>query len=620
VWIATGAGVAVLDDQGFITVASGGLPSPSANVFARDDTALWVGTDAGVARYSPGTGQWVADGIAEAVFSIRYEPATQVLWAGGRRYIYSNDGGGWVGVDIITNYAQYSVSFPNAGIRGLLPAADGSVYLGFADPSVERRGGHLMLYDGSSVRHMPVDGPSENRILRLSFDTDESLWVSSASFGVGKLTPSGHWVNYNSADGVGELSTRYINLALVADSKGTKWFLSLSKPVNPKLLDELRDGLDEDKSNDVWLHHDIDDGGGDGLQSLRGQMAVEDPVGNLWFLSDEDLSGDSPNWWGINILSEDRQEWKNITPATTGGALQARNVTDVAFGNGGRVFIALRKFGVQQWFTGGLDKSELFNSAGDSWQTIGTVVDDFDAGEVNALAVRRDGNDDILWIGTELGLYKWDRGRITEIRANRGFGVGLLSDNVRDLLLDRDQNLWVATDLGLNMILRDDESEILSFTTPVVWQTQLSLFFPPDIVSPLVHANCFALAIHPSRSLIYVATSGGLSVLDASSLFSTTTDLSDVYLYPNPILAHPASGGGRGDTGLKIGNLQTSVDVKVYNLEGELIWEELDVNPATVVEVWPLTTEAGFLASSGVYIVRITSSTDTIVKRVALIR
>jgi hypothetical protein len=146
------------------------------------------------------------------------------------------------------------------------------------------------------------------------------------------------------------------------------------------------------------------------------------------------------------------------------------------------------------------------------------------------------------------------------------------------------------------------------------------LFFPPDIVSPLVHANCFALAIHPSRSLIYVATSGGLSVLDASSLFSTTTDLSDVYLYPNPILAHPASGGGRGDTGLKIGNLQTSVDVKVYNLEGELIWEELDVNPATVVEVWPLTTEAGFLASSGVYIVRITSSTDTIVKRVALIR
>jgi ligand-binding sensor domain-containing protein len=618
-WIATTAGVAFLDDQGFITNVSAGLPSLSANVFARDDTALWVGTDAGVARYQPASGQWLADGIADEVFSIRYEPTTQVLWAGGRRYLYRNDGGGWVARDIIANYARYDILFANAEIGGLMPTADGAVYLGFSDVAGERRGGHLMLYDGSSVRHLPLNGPPANRILRLSFDTDASLWVSSASFGVGKQTPAGRWVNYNTAEGAGELSTRFVNLAMLADSKGSKWFLSLSTPADPKRLDELRDGLDEDKSNDVWSHYDIGAGGGDGLQALRGQNAAEDPAGNLWFLADE-FAEQAPNWWGINILSEDRSEWRNITPVSTAGGMLARNVTDVAFGNGGRVFVALRKFGVQAWFTLGLDKSELFDFSGDSWQTIGTVTDDFDAGEVNALELRREGNDDVLWIGTELGLYKWDRGRITEIRANRGFGIGLLSDNVRDLLLDRDENLWVATDMGLNMIARDDESEILSFTTPVVWQTQLSLFFPPDVVSPLADASCNALALHPTRPLLYIATSGGLSVLDISSLFAATSDLSDVYLYPNPIQAGSAAAGGRGDTALKIGNLRTPVDVKVFNLEGELVWEELDVQPASIVEVWPLTTETGFLAASGVYVVRVTNGTDTIVKRVALIR
>lgn len=610
VWIATSAGIAYLDRQGFITEKSDGLLLLDANVFARDDTALWVGTSQGVARFDEAADEWVPEGIPEAVFSIGFEPLTRKLWAGTRGRIYENNGAGWLEHGIFNIYVKYDLSNPQSEVRGLMPTADGAAYAGIAQEN-ERRGGFLILYDGTSVRDIAVNGPPMNNLLRLSVDTDGSVWASSTQFGVGKLTPTGQWFNYNRANNDLNLSSRFFNLTCLADSKGSKWFCTLSTPGNPRPLDELRDGLDLDRGNDVWTHYNIGDGGGDGLQSLRNQYAKEDPAGNLWFLSDEDPDTPAQDWWGINMLGEDRAEWKNVTPTTTAGAMQSRNVTDVAFDAGGRVYVALKFFGVQTWFTGGYDQADLFDLTGDSWQVLGTVGGIFDSDAfINCLAVRSDG---VLWIGTSVGLYKWNLGLVTEFHANRGFGVGLLSEQVLDVLLDPQENLWVATDLGLNRIARENDNQIQSFTTPVIWQTQLNLFFPPSVVSPLVDGRCNALAMDPVAPLLYVATRGGLSILDTRSLQSASSGLSRVYLYPNPIR------GGRGDSGLKIGNLDSVVDVTVYNLEGELVHEARNISISGDV-VWDLTTAAGFFASSGVYVVHIRGNSGTVVKTVSLIR
>jgi hypothetical protein len=376
------------------------------------------------------------------------------------------------------------------------------------------------------------------------------------------------------------------------------------------MVDELDDGLDLSYANDVWRYHGIGSGGGDGLGSLRNQRAVEDPAGNLWFLSGDPKDGGAPSGWrGISILSEDRTEWRHVDPASTGFQMPFGNITDVAFGPGGVAWVTDMAEGLLEWRTGGYDKASLFDLTNDTWSMVGTVGLTFDGGHVTSVLLRSDG---VVWVGTQEGVYKRESGAFTRFRANRGTGV-LLSNLVQDLVLDHDENLWVATDLGLDRIDRNDENSVLSFTTALGWQEQLSLFFSPDVVSPLADADCNALAIHPTQDLLYVATASGLSILDLTSLEPGPTDLSKLYLFPNPIRTR------RGHNSLKIANHNSLVDVEIYTLEGELVHRVDNVDVLDEI-VWNLTTDSGFLAASGVYVVKISTDSGTVVRTISLIR
>jgi hypothetical protein len=604
-WFATNNGVARLDRFGFISTLSAGLPSLDAHVFARDDTTLWVGTAAGLARFDASAGGWIPAGLGtESVFSIAFDGLK--LWAASYARLWENGGSGWLERgNFFFIFPKYGVNFL-AEPKALQPMPDGSVYLGISDASAHN-GGFLMVYDGVRVYDKPTNAPPAYRLVRTAFDVDGSLWVSSDNFGVGKLTPSGAWFNYTPAVGDTHLTSRFQNLALLPDSKGVKWFCSLWTPPLPVVIDELRDGLDRSYANDVWVHHDIGSGGGDGLGSLRNQRAFEDPAGNRWFLSDIDPGGEAPpSWKGISILSEDRSAWRHVNPTSTGvGGMPLGNLTSVAFGSAGVTWVADREYGVLEWRTGGYDQATLFDLAPDQWITVGTSGGDFEGGDVMALALRGDG---VLWVGTTEGVFKLENGAFKGI----GFDEGLLSNLVLDLALDHDENLWAATSLGLCRIARDDDA-IRSFTTPVVWQTQLSLLFPPDVVSPIAEALCHDLAMHPTKDLLCIATAGGLSILDLTSLEPSTTGLSRVYVFPNPIRTR------RGHSSLKIANHDRLVDVEIYTQEGELIHRENDVAAGEEI-VWDLTTEAGYLAASGVYVVRIRAGGETVVRTVSLIR
>ena len=610
-WFATDNGVARRDRLGFTEEVSNGLPSLNAHVFARDDTALWVGTSAGLAYLDDSGGTWIPAGLGtESIFSIKF--GGQKLWAASNSRLFENDGSGWITHSFVHIFHKYGLN-SQAETRGLQPMVDGTVYMGTGQVS-RGRGGYLLLFDGTTVRDLRANAPTGRDLRRSSFDIDGSLWVSSASFGVGKLTPSGTWFNYNPAVGDTNLSTRSTNLALLADSQGSKWFCSLWRPLVPEIeVDQLEDGLDLSYENDIWTHHDIGSGGGDGLGSLRHHRAMEDPAGNRWFLHAVDPGGTAPDEWrGISILSEDGNEWRHITPTSTNLGMQVGDITDVTFGPGGVVWVADVSDGVREWRTGGYDKASLFDLSGDVWTHLGTVADDFDGGDVSAVTVRSDG---VVWVGTKAGVYGYENGLFRRFQAKRGLGGELLSNAVMDLALDHDENLWVATDLGLNRISRDDEREILSFTTQAAWRDQLSLFFPDQkkVVSALADALCHALTLHPTQNLLYIATAGGLSILDLSSLEPGPTDLSKVYLYPNPIRPR------RGHTMLKIANHNSPVDIEIYTLEGELVHAEENVRP-NEREVWDLTTESGFFAASGVYLVRISADTGTVVRTISLIR
>jgi hypothetical protein len=607
VWIATKGGVGVLTRDGFIHDFSSGLPDVNVHSLTKMDTAVVAGTFNGVAQFNPSDSTWMSIGLGgKKIYSLFFDGTE--LWAGSIDSVYAYDGVSWRGVSLIPYFQKYQISWFNYGeIRSIYRVPDSTVYIGLGDWVSERRGCNLVAFDGvDSWKNIVPNAPAKNYLIRLAVDVDGSIWFSSDNFGVGKMTSDGVWVNYNNTTPGGvNLSSRFQNNGLLVDRDGTKWISGINGPI-----DELHDQLDADYSNDVWIHHAKDSGGGDGMATLRTERALEDPAGNRWFLSDAFHQGLDPSEWGIQILSQDTTEWLRVNPVSTGGGMKEGDIRDIAFGPDGVAYVAVLEYGVQAWFTGGYDKSDLFNLADDAWISIGTIGDDFSStAKIYSLELQSDG---ALWIGTSVGLYMYKNGAFTFMGANRGFGVGLLGAQVSDLALDKDENLWVATDYGLNRITKGDVGDILSFTTPSAWQQDLSPYFPLDVVSPLANASCTSLALDRERNILYIGTIGGLSALDLASLNPQATDMSKVYLYPNPIRT------SLGDNSLKIANINSPVMVEVYNVEGELVNRQ-QAQAANDV-VWDLTTPEGFIAASGVYFVRVLSESRSIVKTISLIR
>jgi ligand-binding sensor domain-containing protein len=602
-WIATNAGVAILDRLGFIRRPTG---APTiANVLGTDGAHVWVGTDDGVWRFDPSDSSWTDVGPDTRIMHGLYWDGT-TMWGGSTRNLCRYTGTGQTWDQFATGGITANYIFAGGGganqIRGMATGSDGHLYLGSVQPD-QQRGANLIRFDGTPtmVNRIP-NAPGGNNVLRLSVDTDGSVWAAFQNFYVGKLTPSGAWVNYNSAiAGIEIPSNAFSNLALFADSQGFKWFCTVDRP--GVTLDQLDDRLDAIYTNDVWTRHTVGSGGGDGLGTVSLQRGLEDPAGNRWFLS---------NGGGIQILSRDGSAWFEMTP-TEDPSMLSGDVVDVAFGVNS-VYVAHRSQGVQRWFLGGYDWNAISNQTGDVWTSV-VVPASLPSGTfVSAIELR---SDNVLWIASDKGLFRYPSSSATRpidtIPVYAGIGSGILSPGVRDVKLDHDENLWVASDYGLNQIARDDVADIDTYTSLVTYVTVLAdLRYPLSIISPLSNGDCRSLAIHPTRDVLYIGTLAGVSVLDYTPPPPTDTDLSKVYLYPNPVYR------SRGQNEVKIENISGPVSIEVYNLEGVLVHSQsVDSNGQVA---WDLTTKGGFLAGSGNYLVRVIGSNGAVTKTIAVLR
>jgi len=605
--MATDGGLAVLNKLGIITRPSGG--PTAANVLGSDGTRLWVGTDDGVWRLDPSDSSWTDVGPdAREIYSLSWNGTT--MWAGSdRNYFRYNSGASWALLradSVLNRYGGFTSGTGIMAMRGLAAIPGGDVFIGSSHPT-DVRGPNLMRFNGVQNLNPRPNAPGANDIRRISVDQNGSIWVCFASYYVGKLSPAGQWINYNpSVPGVETPSNQFNNLGLLADSDGMKWFTTLSTVGNPKPLDMLDDKLDDNAANDVWTRLPLNSGGGDGLGSLRLQRGLEDPAGNRWFLSDDFEA--ASDWQGMQILSKDRSTWLGITPVNEPQMISG-NVIDVAFGPTD-AYVALRTAGVQRWPHGGYDWNTLSNTAGETWSTLVRVGGALPSiADITSIEVR---SDNVVWIGTSAGLFRTVGGFTNEIPVYVGLSAGILSSQVNDIVLDHDENLWVATSLGLNKISREDENQITAYTTPAGYAALSGLRYPLSVISPLANADCRALALHPTRNILYIGTLGGLSVFDAGATSEPTIAFSSTYVFPNPLY------GSRGHNSLKIGNLTEPVMVEVYTLEGQLVHkQEASVDGD---EVWDLTDRGGFTVSSGTYIVRIVGSSGSVQKTIAVLR
>jgi ligand-binding sensor domain-containing protein len=260
------------------------------------------------------------------------------------------------------------------------------------------------------------------------------------------------------------------------------------------------------------------------------------------------------------------------------------------------------------WRTGGFDWPTLTSTAGDDWITI-LSGDQLPSTELWSVEQGPDGS---IWVGTSAGLVRYSQGRIDSFTVKTDIrDEGLIGGTVCDIEFDGRGRLWVATNRGLNLI-DPDGTITAAYTTALEWQRNLQLIYPSDVISPLPDHSCSALAYDPSGGFIWIGTKNGLARFDANEPVEVVRPMSDMSLYPNPVHA------ARGDNALRIWGISGLVDIRVYNLEGELVHEVTGVAEREVA--WDLLTINGYQASSGIYIVYVKGTGGTSMRKVAVIR
>jgi hypothetical protein len=216
---------------------------------------------------------------------------------------------------------------------------------------------------------------------------------------------------------------------------------------------------------------------------------------------------------------------------------------------------------------------------------------------------------------------------------------GLLSPDVRDLQLDGLGSLWIATTKGVNRIQLDElentgalalEAFSTRRTVEELNESNLivgRLYNPLDTVKPLPSSSVTSLGFDSSRRELLIATELGVAILDVERIdVRPSTPVDKAFAFPNPLRVLD------GKEVMYLGGINENATVRIYNLEGELVFERFDIEPVApgetpgfANEAWDLktfgsTAQGFFKAASGLYMVRIETSQGTKVTTITVIR
>src|SRR3984957_13159662 len=271
----------------------------------------------------------------------------------------------------------------------------------------------LMRFDG--VRFMPWQPPQGQNLPGTHFSAllgsrDGSLWIGTtrglARWKDGQLRT---YTDPEHPTGIG---------AIIEDDSGTIWATRYGLYAREAPLCSI--------SGETLRCF----GKKDGIPVTYGQGLTHDSEGNIWF--------------GSSVLIR----WRPGTPATTyfgeiAELAKGDGVADVALGPSGTAWAAGLQLGVRHY-------------SGGKWTSY--AVPGFDGARVHseALLVDRRGS---LWVGTRNdGLYRISGG----VADHYGVSDGLSGNSLGSLFEDREGNIWVLTDGGLDMF-RD--TALISYTT-----------------------------------------------------------------------------------------------------------------------------------------------------------
>jgi signal transduction histidine kinase/ligand-binding sensor domain-containing protein len=441
---------------------------------------LWIGTDHGLDYLAPGAKTFVhyrqqkgnaASLLDNRVHSLLFDRAGR-LWVGsaGGLQRLRRDG---FGFEAIASDPLEHDSLAGQEVRALFEAADGKLWLGLLHQ------GAAWLQPGQGQLHRlppdPVrpDALSHGWVVAIAQGAADQIWLGTAGGGINVVSASdGTVLQHIKADPAQAHSLAHDTIVpLLRDQAGliwvgtwggglqrcnpaNRWFRALWRsPVRPpgsnqadarsmleladgriiiggsengvKLLDlrrgRLRPFLAEPSGESAAASPR--DSGRDGLQEATVLALAQMADGTLW-------AGTGQN--GIWRLPAGSTQWQAM-------GLPGQQVTRLLVDGSDELWIASNS-GLAHW-----DKQaqrfETFNTDDGSRMWAASF----------ALAKDRRGR---LWVGSDIGLWLMQPGAkvLQNIRPQAGQADSLVADVVNGLLVDGNDQLWVATDQGLDKL------------------------------------------------------------------------------------------------------------------------------------------------------------------------
>ena len=627
-----GAGPIVDGTPGLPYTQDDGLISDDVRALAAFGGQVWFGTDQGVTRFDRGLNRFdtYLDGLVGAA-----DRRIHDLWSDADATLIATDTGVFAFDDADSSWVRPAtgltqpvrrilrrasgewIAVTSAGRAHRLPIGSGaweSLDLGYDDREVlcvaELSG--VLWWGGAQLTQGPLFGDPQamlwqpelgtTRLVRGLFggSTRSLVFDAAGGFWTGAFPPSGG-LNHVRADGsihpyaYFQSSTPGVGLCgdgpklgLLLAGNGDLWTTAYQRCV-----DRIRPATNDDPTAAEYQSF------GSPLSSDHVVRIFEDPLGRIWFSSDG-LGGRE----GVDILVDpsdplDPASWLKIDPSNS--QLAGAGIFGVAFAPNGRVWFSISGVGLQLWDSDGFADDGvlrgftdpnawlLYNSAG-----VGGIVEFLTP---RTVAIHPDGS---LWVALlGEGVLRFDPNQFRyELYEQSSFGANLLSNQVRDLVIDRRGDVWVASDIGLNRISGNGfDARIDSWTDRVAFESRLlgTRGYLPAIISPLPGSSLWALRYDAQRDVLLTGGNGGVARVDLATASVAGTE-PEFRLYPNPVRAD--------HVGVHADRFEGSATIRVYDLQGQLIVERRDYEVGDGA-FWDLRTVRDEPVPSGTYMVRL---------------
>ena len=188
-----------------------------------------------------------------------------------------------------------------------------------------------------------------------------------------------------------------------------------------------------------------------------------------------------------------------------------------------------------------------------------------------------------LWVGTNLGvniitnLNTIVSSSTPQLRISSSFSVR--QQNVTAIAVDPLNQKWIGTDEGL-FLLSSDGTQLLATLD--------------SKNSPLLIDKVTSLAIDEKIGRVYIGSEAGLTSFDTPAILPVES-FNGLNIYPNPLIIKD------GNQVVTIDGLIRDTDIKIVTISGELIREFS--SPGGRIALWDGKDGTGNLVASGIYIV-----------------